>query len=53
MAREIDGEPRRAYIELTWVTRPKGTSETDRSTVFFSFVIEDGQWRVTEIRHMR
>lgn len=53
IAKEIPGEPRRAFLELGWISRPPGTSETSRATVFFALVLEDGSWRITEIRHMQ
>ena len=53
IAKEITGQPRRAFLELSWITRQPGTSETARSTVFVALVFEDGHWRVTEIRHMQ
>jgi len=52
-ARELHGENRRAFVELTWVTRSRGTSIPDSTTVLFSLEYDREQWRITEIRLMR
>jgi len=52
-AREMHGENRRAFVEITWVTRSRGTSIPDSTTVLFSLELEREQWRITEIRLMR
>lgn len=52
-AREMHGENRRAFVEITWVTRSRGTSIPDSTTVLFSLELEQEQWRITEIRLMR
>lgn len=52
-AREMHGENRRAFVELTWVTRSRGTSIPDSTTVLFSLELDGEQWRITEIRLMR
>jgi len=52
-AREMHGEGRRAFVELVWVTRSRGTSIPDSSTVLFSLEYDRDQWRITEIRLMR
>jgi len=53
IAKELDGEPRRAFAELTWVTRARGTTIPQRSTIVFTLELEKGRWRVTEIRLIR
>jgi hypothetical protein len=53
IAKELDGEPRRAFAELTWITRARGTTIPERSTIVFSLELEKGRWRVTEIRLIR
>ncbi len=52
-AREMRGESRRAWVELTWVTRSRGTSIPDSTTVLFSLEFDGERWRITEIRLMR
>lgn len=52
-AREMHGENKRAFVELTWVTRARGTSIPDSTTVLFSLELDKEQWRITEIRLMR
>jgi hypothetical protein len=52
-AREMHGETKRAFVELTWVTRSRGTSIPDSTTVLFSLELVQEQWRITEIRLMR
>jgi hypothetical protein len=44
------GSPQRAFVELAWFTRARGTTIPERATVFVALVREDGGWRVTEIR---
>ncbi|MCI0437000.1 MAG: nuclear transport factor 2 family protein [Gemmatimonadetes bacterium] len=50
MGKEVGGEPRRAFVEITWVTRPRGTTIPEETTVFFSLEREGESWRITEIR---
>ncbi|MBI4544163.1 MAG: hypothetical protein HY703_03080 [Gemmatimonadetes bacterium] len=45
----VGGAPRRAFGELTWMARVRGTSIPERATVFLALVQEDG-WRLTHIR---
>lgn len=52
-AREMHGENKRAFVELNWVTRSRGTSIPDSTTVLFSLELDQEQWRITEIRLMR
>ena len=44
------GEPARAYLELRWVRRARGTTIPGHATVFVAVVEEDESWRITEIR---
>jgi hypothetical protein len=53
MARRVGGSPARAFGEITWTTRARGTTIPERATVFVAFVLEDDRWRITEIRLMR
>jgi hypothetical protein len=49
MHKIVGGQPSRAFFEITWTTRTRGTSIPQRSTIFFAFVLDD-EWRITEIR---
>lgn len=49
----IDGEPRRAYLEISWVTRSKGSRVQEKTTVLLQLVEEGSDWRITEIRLMK
>ena len=51
--REVGGDPARAFGEITWSTRARGTTIPERATVFVALVREDNGWRVTEIRLLR
>ncbi|HWV57052.1 MAG TPA: hypothetical protein VNZ57_06220 [Longimicrobiales bacterium] len=48
--RIVGGAPARAAGELTWVTRPRDTTDVERRTVFVELVREADEWRVTFIR---
>ncbi|MGH7502273.1 MAG: hypothetical protein ACREL7_11005 [Longimicrobiales bacterium] len=49
-AHEVEGDPRRAFVEITWVTKAPGTSIPESSQVFFGLVLDGDTWRITEIR---
>jgi hypothetical protein len=53
VSRTVGGDPARAFGEITWTTRARGTTIPERATLFVAFVQEDGAWRITEIRLMR
>ncbi|HSL69196.1 MAG TPA: DUF4440 domain-containing protein [Longimicrobiales bacterium] len=46
----VRGDPPRAFGELTWTMRPRGTTIPERTTVFVAWILEDDHWRITEIR---
>lgn len=48
--KELPGSPRRAYLELVWVRRARGTTIPERNTVFVALVAQNESWRITEIR---
>jgi hypothetical protein len=52
MAKHVSGSPKRAFVEINWTTRLRGTTVPQRSTVFLALVLERDRWRVTEIRHI-
>lgn len=47
------GDPQRAWGEIEWLVRPRGTTIMERARVFVALVREGDQWRVTQIRLMR
>lgn len=53
MARPVGGSSDRAFVEISWTTRARGTTVPERSTVYFGLALEGTRWRVTEIRHIR
>jgi len=53
MLKEIEGSPRRAFAELSWETRPRGTTIPTRTTVFVALELERDRWCFTEIRLMK
>lgn len=48
--RILGGAPQRASGELNWLSRARGTTIAERSTVFLEMVHEEDGWRVTQIR---
>lgn len=53
VGRTVGGDPARAFGEITWTTRARGTTIPERATLFVAFVSENDAWRITEIRLMR
>lgn len=53
MTRTVGGSPQRAFGEIAWTTRARGTTIPERATLFVAFVREDAGWRITEIRLIR
>ena len=51
--RTVGGDPPRAFGELSWNVRTRGTTIPEQSKVFVAFVREGDRWRVTEIRLLR
>jgi hypothetical protein len=48
--KQLSGNPPRAYLELLWTRRARGTTIPDRATVFVAVEGGNGAWRITEIR---
>lgn len=46
----VGGSPRRAFSEITWVTRAPDTTEPERITILLELVQEGERWRITQIR---
>lgn len=50
MMQVVGGSPRRAFAEITWVTRAPDTTQPERSTVYLELVLSDERWQITTIR---
>lgn len=50
LIREVGGEPARAFGELVWQARGRGTTIPEESKLFVALVVENGRWLITEIR---
>jgi hypothetical protein len=53
MTQTSGGEPARAFGELAWTTRARGTTIPESARLFIALVLEDRNWRITEIRLLR
>ncbi|MEX0906984.1 MAG: hypothetical protein WD054_01540 [Gemmatimonadota bacterium] len=53
LVRRVGGEPQRAFAEITWNARARGTTVPEQAKFFVAFVEEDARWQVTEIRLLR
>lgn len=53
VSRTVGGQPARAFGEITWTIRARGTTIPERATLFVAFIREGDAWRITEIRLMR
>jgi hypothetical protein len=53
MSRVVGGDPPRAFGEISWTMRVRGTTIPVRSNVFVALVREGDRWRITEIRLLR
>ena len=50
--RRLPGNETRAYAEIIWERRPRGTTQTQRANVFVALSRDAAGWRITEIRLM-
>jgi hypothetical protein len=48
-----DGDARRGFGELAWVSRPRGVTRPVTSTVYVGAVFEGNAWRIRELRVLR
>jgi hypothetical protein len=51
-ARLLPGDDRRAYAEIVWERRARGTTQPQHVNVFIALAREGREWRITEIRLM-
>jgi hypothetical protein len=50
----VSGSPRRAFVELAWTIRARGTTIPERYKIFLALVNDDRDaWRITEIRLLK
>ena len=49
----VDGNPRRAFVEISWLTRTRGSRAQEHMKVVLSLVEEGNDWRIKEIRLMK
>jgi len=52
-ASELGGAPARGISEVAWDTVDVGSGELVRRTLFIAFILEDGAWRVEDLRVLR
>lgn len=50
MVQMVGGTPRRAFGEITWITRAPDTTQSESLTILFELVLEGDRWRITQIR---
>lgn len=53
MIQIVGGSPRRAFGEITWVTRAPDTTQSESLTVLLELVFEGERWRITQIRMLQ
>lgn len=53
LAQMVGGVPARAFGEILWLARSRGTTESEGVTVFLALVREKNGWRINQIRVMR
>jgi hypothetical protein len=53
MSRTSGGDPPRAFGELAWTARARGTTIPEGARLFIALVLEGDRWRITEIRMIR
>ena len=47
------GSPLRGFGELAWVSRPRGVTDNESTSVYVGTVWESGGWRIRELRVLR
>lgn len=52
-ARMMRGSRDRAYAELVWERRARGTTQTERVNIFVAVALDAAGWHITEIRLMK
>lgn len=52
-AQIVGGSASRAFGEISWTMRARGTTIPEKTSVFVALTLEDGRWRITEIRFVK
>ncbi len=52
-AQVVGGAPARAFGEIVWRARSRGTTESEGATIFLALVREKAGWRINQIRLLR
>jgi hypothetical protein len=47
------GQPLSGFGQLSWVSRPRGVSDNESTSVYVGAVWENGGWKVRELRVLR
>lgn len=50
IAQIVGGTPPRAFGEVVWSARSRGTTESENATIFLALVREPDGWRINQIR---
>ena len=53
LAQVVGGTPLRAFGEIVWTARSRGTTENEHATIFLALVRERDGWRINQIRLLR
>ncbi len=53
LAQVVGGTPPRAFGEVVWSARSRGTTENENATIFLALVREQGGWKINQIRLLR
>ncbi len=53
VAQVVGGTPPRAFGEVVWSARSRGTTENEKATIFLALVREKDGWRINQIRLLR
>ena len=53
IAQVVGGSPPRAFGEVVWNARSRGTTENEKATIFLALVRERDGWRINQIRLLR
>jgi len=53
LAQVVGGSPPRAFGEVVWTARSRGTTESENATIFLALVRERDGWKINQIRLLR
>jgi len=53
VAQVVGGSPPRAFGEVVWSARSRGTTENEKATIFLALVRESDGWKINQIRLLR